>query len=162
MTLYAAVETALLTLVRASDEGGVFDTTNSSRGDWAVRDASGRPLSAVLYRAAKSVYGDKGKDGRGSHGKRQEQHTIGIQVARAQQTGQGGDEATYIALSEAVDSLIASINQYPRLNNMSGVRRAQVTERHGPVLNAAKTHLIETILVEVACEIELVQTESAQ
>lgn len=162
MTLYATIEAALLIRVRALDSGATFTTANSSRGDWSVRDAAGQRISAVLFKAKPSVYADSFPPNRGSHGKRQELHTIGIQVAYARQDGQGGDGATYTALQTTVDNLIAWLNQWPRLNATTGVRRGQVTESTAPIFNAGKTHLIVGLMLMVNAEIELSQQESAQ
>lgn len=162
MTLYATCEAALLTLVRAVNSGATYDATNSSRGDWSVRDRQGVTLSAVLYQARASQFAFAFPGGRGAHGRRQERHFIGVQVAYARGAAQGGDGVAYAGLQTAVDSLIAHLNQYPRLNGTSGVKEARVSEAGMPVYNAGRTHLIRALLVEVAAEIDLVQVESAQ
>lgn len=160
MSTYSTSEAALLTRIRAMDGGGSYDTGNSSRGDYRVFDAPGRQLACVVVRAGRSLMGDRMENGRGSHGKRQQRHRIAAIVA--QKRGQLSDEAAYTALMDAIDALIAWVDTYPRLGNVTDVKRAEAVEVSEPRRNQTSTHIYASILFDVYTETEPVLTESAR
>jgi hypothetical protein len=156
---YATTEAALLTLVQAYSSGSVFDDSNSSRGNFQVLDGQGVRQAAVLMMAGRSEYGDDLGNGRGSHGKRQQRHRIGVIVFV--ERGQDGDGTTYTALATLTDGLAGYIETYPRLNNAANVKRAEIVEVTEPNIRRLTSHMYQTIIVEVLCETSSGWLESA-
>lgn len=150
MSTYATSEAALLTAVRASSAGAVFTATNSSRGDFSVLNNEGVTVAAVLMQNSKSEFGDNLGSGRGTHGKRQQKHNIGLVVFQAR--GQNNDGVTYQALATATDALIAYLDTYPRLSNATGVKRAEVVEASEPRIRRDAAWIFQVLLVEVLTE----------
>lgn len=163
---YTTAEAALLTLVRAYEGGAVFTAANSSRGDFSATDAPGYRQYAVVMMAGESDYGDA-LFGRGAHGKRQQRHRMSVLLFQARQQGLGGDGAAYSALLTLTDGVAAWLERYPRLDGASGVKRAEIV-RIGKVrttqtpAGAPGPHLLQPILLDVLCETEPAQAESAQ
>jgi hypothetical protein len=150
MSTYATSEAALLVAVRASSAGAVFTATNSSRGDFRVLNNEGVTQAAVLMQAAASQFGDNLGQGRGTHGKRQQRHRIGLVIFQAR--GQADDGASYQALAAVTDALIGYLDTYPRLNNATSVKRAEVTEASEPRIRRDSAWIFQTLLVEVLTE----------
>lgn len=150
MSTYATSEAALLTTVRASGGGALFTEINSARGDFAVLNGTGVVSAAVVMQAGASEFGDSLGQGRGTHGKRQQRHRIGIVVFQARR--QDDDGYTYVALKETVDTLIAYLDTYPRLGNAANVKRAEVTEVTDVRRVRDRAWVFQSILVEVLTE----------
>jgi hypothetical protein len=150
MSTYTTAEAALLTRVRAYNSGATFTTTNSSRGDFRVLNNEGVTQAAVLMQATRSEFGDNLGQGRGTHGKRQQRHRIGIVLFQAR--GQADDGTSYQALAALTDALIAYLDTYPRLNNATGVKRAEVIEASEPRIRRDSAWIFQTLLVEVMTE----------
>ncbi len=158
MSTYATSEAALLAAVRASSSGAVFTTKNSSRGDFAVLNNEGVTVAAVLMQAARSEFGDR-LDSRGTQSKRQQRHRVGIVVFQAR--GQNNDGDTYAALASVTDALIAYLDTYQRLNNATGVKRAEIIEASEPRIQRDKAWIFRVILVEIMTETAPVLVETA-
>lgn len=158
MTTYAAVEAALLTVVR-----GLTGLTadNTSRGDFRVLDAEGVTYSAVVYQRGPSTYGERGPNGRGTHGKRVEQHRLRVMLAAKR--GQDADGPTYEALQTQADALIARITLYPRLGGaVSALKRADVVEGGDPRVPERASHITKVIDVDALCEVAWNPVEQPQ
>jgi hypothetical protein len=155
MSTYATAEAALLTAVQASG----FTATNSSRGNFAILNNEGVTVAAVLMQASRSEFGDNLGQGRGTHGKRQQRHRIAVVVFQAR--GQADDGTSYVALQATTDSLIGYLDTYPRLNNATNVKRAEVTEASEPRIRRDSAWLFQTILVEVLTETAPVTVEGS-
>ena len=140
----------MLTAVQASASGAVFTTVNSSRGDFRVLNNEGVTSAAVLMQASRSEFGDNLGQGRGTHGKRQQHHRIAIVVFQAR--GQADDGTSYQALQVTTDALIAYLDIYPRLNNATNVKRAEVVEASEPRIRRDSAWIFQTVLVEVLTE----------
>jgi hypothetical protein len=159
MSTYAASEAALLAAVRASSGGAVFTATNSSRGNFAVLNNEGVTVAAILMQATRSEFGDNLGQGRGTQGKRQQRHRIGIVVFQAR--GQADDGTSYQALVSVTDALIAYLDTYQRLGNATNVKRAQVVEASEPRIRRDSAWIFQTLLVEVLTETAPALVETA-
>ena len=159
---YTDIESALLATCRASSSGTVFTTANSSRGDYAVLDAAGVTLSLVITKAAASEYANR-INNRGQHGARQRRHLIAIEVFARRQQGLGGDGAAYVAVTGAVDTLIAYLEQYPRLGSgVTSLRTALPVETSEVFVSEASPFYMQRITVEAFEESIIDFKESAQ
>lgn len=150
MSTYATSEAALLIAVRASSAGATFTATNSSRGDFSVLNNEGVTVAAVLMQATRSEFGDNVGSGRGTHGKRQQRHHIAVVVFQAR--GQANDGTSYQALHAASDALISYLDTYPRLNNATNVKRAEVVEASEPRIKRDSAWIFQTVLVDILTE----------
>jgi hypothetical protein len=146
---YTSVLAALLTRVRAYNAGATFDTDNSAADDWTMLD-SPDPVVAVLTMAEDSAEGDS-LDGRGTAGKRQARHGIGVLVGA--RIGDGKDSAALATLHSTCDGLMSYLRSYARLNNTAGVKRAEIVSRSRARLIGPRddmgTHWVSVILVRV-------------
>lgn len=160
MSTYTTTEEALLTAVRASGGGAIFTTQNSSRADFTVLDRAGVTSAAVLIQAGKSEMGDDLGGGRRAYGKRQQRHRIAVVLIQAR--GQTDDGTAAQALHTAADALIAYLDTYPRLNNATAVKRAELVEADIPrKLRASDAWIFQALLVEVMTETAPVLAEGA-
>lgn len=150
MSTYVPSEEALLTAVRASGNGAVFTTTNSSRGDFQVLNNQGVTTAAVLMMGGRSEFADNLGGGRGTHGKRQQRHRIAIILFQARR--QDDDGATYTEQVDATDDLIAYLDTVPRLSTTSVIKRAEVVEAAEPRVRRDSAWIFQTILVEILTE----------
>jgi hypothetical protein len=99
---YDTIADAVLTLVRAYDNGATYTKANSSIENWKVLDARGIALSAIVAQFGDSQEGPS-LDGHAQQGYWQEHHEIGIIVAYKVKTE---DDARSIdALHAAVQEL---------------------------------------------------------
>lgn len=149
MSTYSASETALLAAVRASGNGALFTTQNSSRADFTVLDRPGVSSAAVLIQAAPSEYADNLGQGRGTHGKRQQKHFIAVVLIQAR--GQTDDGAAATALHAAHDALVAYLDTVPRLNG-APIKRAEAVSADVPRLRRDNAWIYQAVLVEVLTE----------
>jgi hypothetical protein len=150
VSTYSTSEAALLTTVRAVSNGSIFTAANSSRGDFRVLNNEGVTTAAVLMQAAPSEFGDNLGQGRGTHGKRQQRHRVAVILFQAR--GQADDGASYVALQETRDTLIAYIDTYPRLNDAANVKRAEVIEASEPRIRRDSAWIFQSLLVEILTE----------
>lgn len=157
MSTYAVTEAAALEIVRMLS---AFDENNSSRGDFRALDAKGTDWAAVLLMAASSEFGDNLGNGRGSHGKRQQRHRIGIAVFRKRGQAQGGDGDVYTELTELTDSLVALFDTYPRLNGADNVKRVEIDRVTEPRIRRDSPWIYQTILLEAMTETSPTLTET--
>lgn len=145
---YQTCTTALLALVRAYSGGTVFTTATSAENDWQILNQSS--AAAVVHMAGDTEEGDA-LDGRGSQGKRQARHTVGVTVA--QPIGAGKDSDALALLDQLCEALMAYLRPYARLNNTSGVKRAEIVARTRDRLIGPRedmgTHWVSTIVLRV-------------
>lgn len=160
MSTYAVSEAALAAVIRLLDSGNVFDTANCTQGDFDALDTRGKDYGCVLAKAGRSEYGDNLGNGRGAHGKRQQRHRIGVLLYRKRKQGKDGDGAAYVALTTQADALIGLLDIYPRLNNASGVKRAEVVESGEVRARRDSPWIFLPLLVEVLTETEPAIEES--
>lgn len=157
MSTYSAAEAAALEIVRLES---TFIETNSSRGDFRALDAKGADFACVLLMAGPSEMGDNLGNGRGTHGKRQQRHRIGVVVFRKRGQAITGDGLVYTALTEMVDTLVARFDTSPRLNGAVGVKRAEVDRVTEPRIRRDSPWVYQTILLDVLTETEPTLTET--
>lgn len=155
---YQTIQTAVLTLVRAYNAGATFTADTSAEDDWRVLDNSVGDVSAVVTQAGDTLEGYE-LNGRGAHGKRYAQHEVGVMMASSIRTD---NDATAIqTLYSTVEGLKTYLRKYPRLNNTSGVKHAQIvrTTRRRPIApvtdETRSTHWAQMIVVQVVEEISL-------
>lgn len=160
MSTYSTTEAALLAFIRTLNSGDTYTAANSSRGDFGVLNNDGVQTAAVLIKGGSSEFGDNLGQGRGAFGKRQQRHQIAIVLLRDRR--QDTDSANYTALQSSADTLIAYLDQYPRLNNASGVKRAQAISDSEPRVRQGAAWMYQTILVEVITETEPALQEVAR
>lgn len=158
MSIYPAIETAVLTLVRAYNSGATFTTSNSSISDWRVLDASGTDYAAVVMMERDSQFGTS-LDGRGAMGKWQELHYPAVEVFRKRGQGTGGDGASRTELVALVSLLDIYLSRYHRLNDTAGVKRMVIERISRPALTAPSegataTHWMARLSLKVHCEVE--------
>jgi hypothetical protein len=154
VSTYATTEAAVKTLMLAY--GPQFDDRNTAQGAWRVLDSSASLWACVLTIGAPTEKGDS-LFGRGAQGKRQERHTINVEVYR-KVAGTENDGVAYVALTALVDAIDAYLATYPRLNGAANVKRAEVAfigdmENIGPPPPAAPTHLRQTLTIIAECEV---------
>jgi hypothetical protein len=157
-----SVALALLTRVRAYSGGAMFVAGNSSYAEYTVLDAVGYEVCAIVDVAGDSVVNPSLPDGArqaGAQGKLMELHDLSVTVAYKRGAGVGGDGALKQALTTLTDALLADLVRYPRLNNTTGVTKAQVIRRNTPYdiapaqpENAPSTHLAQDLFVRVWTE----------
>lgn len=161
---YAAVQTAVLALVRAYSSGAVFTTATSSEDDWRVLDNDRADVAAVVTQAGDSTEGYE-MNGRASSGHRYAQHEVGVMVASAIRTE--NDAAAIATLYSTVEGLKTHLRKYPRLNNAVGVKHAEIsrtTRRRmiAPAIDETRsTHWSQMIVLSVIEEIDLAWVEQA-
>jgi hypothetical protein len=162
---YDTIADAVLTLVRAYDNGATYTKANSSIENWKVLDARGIALSAIVAQFGDSQEGPS-LDGHAQQGYWQEHHEIGIIVAYKVKTE---DDARSIdALHAAVQALKVYIRSYPRLGAVSGVKHAYVvrTTRRRPIAPQQApqraTHWCQTIVLNILEQYALAWTEAPQ
>lgn len=158
MSTYAAAEAALAAVVRLLDSGNVFTTDNCRQGDYRALDAQGALYACVLTKAGRSEYGDNLGNGRGAHGKRQQRHRIGVLLFRKRR--QDADGEAYTDLTTQADAVVGLLDTYPRLNNTSGVKRAEVVESGEVRVRRDSPWIFLPLLVEVLTETEPSLVES--
>lgn len=158
MSTYTTAAAGLLALLHAYDSGAVFASDNAKIDDFTALDAQGRDVAAVIAQAAASQFGDNLGQGRGTHGKRQQQHHLVVALYVKRLTDNDG--VTAAALHTLTDGVIAWLDTYPRLNNASGVKRAEVTEASDVILSRSSPHALITLAVEVLTETAPVLVES--
>jgi hypothetical protein len=145
---YQTMTTALLTLVRAYSSGSVFHSENTSEDDWTVLGQA--DIAAIVHMAGDTEEADF-IDGRGSQGKRQVRHSIGITVA--QPVGSEKDATALDSLHVTCDSLSTYLRSYARLGGTTGVKRAEVVARTRARLLGPRpdqgTHWYSTIVLRV-------------
>lgn len=152
---YASCTAAVLTLVRAYSGGTVFTSANSAEDDYQTvlgQSATG----AVVTMFGDSAEGDM-LDGRGAQGKRQARHEIGVVLLVP--IGGDNDAVPKAALHTIRDALIAYLRPYARLNNASGVKRAEIVAQTqdrllGPT-NEQGTHWVSVIVLRVWEEVSI-------
>lgn len=160
---YQTIQTAVLTLVRAYDNGATFTAETSAEDDWHVLDTSAGDISAVVTQAGDTLESYE-LNGRGKHGCRFAQHEVGIMVASAIRTD--ADAGAISALYATVQGLSAYLRRYPLLNAAAGVKHAQIvrTTRRRPIApttdETRSTHWSQMIVVQVVEEVQLSLLES--
>jgi len=145
---YQTCTTALLTLIRAYNAGATFTTATSGENDWRVLNQAS--AAAVVHMAGDTQEGDA-LNGFGSAGKRQALHEIGVTIA--QPIGAGDDATALNSLDALCEALMTYLRPYARLNNTSGVKRAEIVRRTrdrviGP-REEMGTHWVSTIVMRV-------------
>lgn len=166
MSTYFTAEAALLTLIRAYSSGTVFTEANSSRDDWLVLDASGTEAAAVVEMASETREGDS-LNGRQAHGAYQEVHQIGVWICVKRGVGAGGDSAAMAACKTLTEAVKDHLRPWERLNNATGVTRAQVVRTTEPsYISPTKriedaTHVAQQIIVQIHCRAALNPVEVA-
>lgn len=158
MSTYTTSEAALLDVVRLLDNGAAFDSNNSSRGGFRALNAKGADWACVLMQARASRMGDNLGQGRGTHGKRQQEHEIACTVFRKRK--QDDDEDAYTALTTMTDALVALLDTYPRLNGAASVKRAEVITIGDVRYREGKPWIYQSVLVRVLTETAPVLVES--
>lgn len=148
---YTTCEAAVLTLVQAYNAGATFTDANARIADMRAIDA--RDASAVIRMAGDSQEGDNLFE-KGSHGRRQAIHEIGVTIFYKVKDGAGGPTVSYTALTTLVDDLLSWLRRYEKLNGATGVRRAQPIRSRRvtdlvPKQDAAPTHQFQEIVVQV-------------
>lgn len=158
MSTYTTVAAGLLAVLKAYDNGAVFASDNAKIDDFTALDAQGRTEAAVVAQAAPSQFGDNLGQGRGTHGKRQQRHrlVVALYVKRLQDD----DGATVAALHALADGVIGWLDTYPRLNNTSSVKRAEVVEASDVIISRDSPNALITLMVEVLTETAPVLVES--
>jgi hypothetical protein len=164
-----SVALALLVRVRAYSSGAVFTTSNSSYGEYTVLDAASA-VAAIVDIAGDSLVNPAMPDGTrqaGAQGKLMELHDLSVTVAYKRGVGTDGDGALKEDLTTLTDALLADLIRYPRLNNTSGVTKAQVIRRNIPYdiapaqpEGAPSTHLAQDLFVRVWTETTPAYAES--
>jgi hypothetical protein len=157
MSTYVTAETALLTQIRSYNSGLTFTEDNSSRGDFRVLNNTAVAQAAVLMQAGRSEFGDNLGQGRGSMGKRQQRHRIGIILFQAR--AQNNDGVTYQSLVSLTDGLITYLDKYPLLGGATSVKRAEVVEASEPRIRRDRPWIYQSILVEVLTETAIAAVE---
>ena len=156
---YQTCTTALLTLIRAYNAGVTFTSATSAENDWRVLNQAS--AAAIVHMAGDTEEGDM-LDGRGASGKRQVRHTIGITIA--QPIGADADSVALAALDLLCEALMAYLRPYARLNNASGVKRAEIVTRTRDRLIGPRddqgTHWVSTIVLRVYEEMAMTFAES--
>lgn len=160
MSTYAAAEAALAAVVRLLDSGNVFNADNCRQGDYRALDAQGAVYACVLTKAGRSEHGDNLGNGRGAHGKRQQRHRIGVLLFRKRR--QDADGEAYTDLTAQADAVVGLLDTYPRLNNTSGVKRAEVVESGEVRVRRDSPWIFLPLLVEVLTETEPTLAETAR
>lgn len=150
MSTYATSEAALLTLIRAWGGSPAFTTNNSSRGGFKVLNNQNVSQAVVLMQARASENGDDLGAGRGTQGKRQQRHSIGMIVFQSR--GAVDDEVSYTSLTTLTDALVAYLDTYQKLNSAANVKRAQVREIGEVRVQRDKAWIYQAVLVEVLTE----------
>lgn len=145
---YQTCTTALLTLCRSYNNGLTFYEDTSAENDWTVLNEARTAL--VIHMAGDTEEGDA-LDGRGSQGKRQARHTVGITIA--QPIGADKDSLALATLDQTCEALMSYLRPYARLNNTTGVKRAEIAARTRDRLIGPRddqgTHWISTIVVKI-------------
>jgi hypothetical protein len=160
---YQTIQTAVLTLVRAYNSGATFTADTSSEDNWNVIDNSVSNVSAVVTQAGDTIE-SYDLNGRGVHGKRYAQHEVGVLVASSIRTDNDADALQ--TLYTTVEALKTYLRKYPRLNNTTGVKHAQInrTTRRRPIApetdTTRSTHWGQMIVVEVVEELTLALLEA--
>lgn len=161
---YQTIQTAVLDLVRAYDNGATFTEHTSSEDDWRVLD-SGEDVAAVVTQAGDTTE-DYLLNGRGKSGARFAQHEVGIMVAASIRTD--NDAETLQTLYSTVQGLSAWLRKYPLLNAATGVKHAELvrtTRRRliAPLSDETRaTHWSQMLVIRVIEEITLSLLESGQ
>ncbi len=160
---YQTIQTAVLALVRAYNDGATFTEVTSAEDDWRVLDTSAGDASAVITQAGDTTE-DYLLDGRGAHGKRFAAHEVGILIAASIRTD--NDASAIQTLYAAVEGVADYIRKYPLLNATAGVKHAVPIRRTRRRLIAPEsdptrsTHWAQMIVVQVVEEIALSLVES--
>lgn len=145
---YATCAAALLTLVRAYNSGATFTTANSAEDDFTLLNSE--TTAAIVTMVGDSAEGDR-LDGRGAQGKRQARHEIGITLAVP--IGADKDSTAKAALHTIRDALIAYLRPYGRLNNASGVKRAEIVTHTRDRLIGPRddqgTHWVSVVILHI-------------
>lgn len=157
MSTYATTEQAALELLRTVDQ---FDEANTSRGDFRALDAKGTNWAAVLLMAGPSEMGDNLGNGRGTHGRRQQRHRIGLAIFRKRGQAPEGDGALYVELTEVTDTVVALFDTYPRLNGAARVKRVEIDRVTEPRIRRDSPWIYQTILLDAMTETEPTLTET--
>lgn len=166
MSTYLAAEAALLTLIRAYSGGAVFDEVNSAAEDWDVLDAPDTEVSAIVEMEGSSEEADE-LDDYGGHGEYVERHRIAVWVCVKRGTGEGGDGLVRAECKTLTEALKDHLRPYERLNNASGVLRAQMTRTSEIRMISTTedprdaTHVAQQISIQVLCRAALNPVEVA-
>ncbi len=157
---YTTCATALLTLVRAYNSGATFTTATSAEEDYQLV-FNQEQTGAII-----TMWGDSEEadflDGRGAQGKRQARHSIAVILAEP--IGTRNDADVKASLHTIREALIAYLRPYARLNNTSGVKRAELVMHTkdrliGPTPDRG-THWISALVYRVWEEFTVTYTES--
>lgn len=157
MSTYSTAEQAALAVVRNVT---TFTEANSTRGDFRAIDAKGTSWAAVLLMAGPSEMGDNLGNGRGTHGRRQQRHRIGVIILHERQQAPQGDGAVMTELLAMTDQVVALFDTYPRLNGATSVKRAEVDRVTEPRIRRDMPWVYQTILLTVLTETEPAITET--
>lgn len=171
MSLYPAVEQALLTLICAYDDpADVVAYTaeqNATINDYRALDAEGTRYAAVLHQHRESRFGER-LDERRAHkmGHRQEQHVIRASLFVKRADGDTGDGVAYRLLRDAAAALESHIARYPLLNATAGVTDTAVESVSAPEYIGPRdqraTHIACDLIVVVWCLVAKNTSESGR
>lgn len=148
---YGTVEAAVLDTLRAYVGAWEFTEQNSSRGDYTVKDAYSGGPAVVVRQGAPSAYADSLNDPpRRAHGKRQERHSVYLDLFTPRQDGQGGDGVAYAAAVDLADALIDHLNRYPTLSG--ACLRCQVARATPPMFLEGRPHVAQRLELRADAE----------